>query len=62
MDWVKIYVLCPNCDYPETKLFIQKDKTKSKGLSHHCESCGLESLVKPKSYDKTFEFIEKNTK
>jgi translation initiation factor 5 len=62
MDWVKIYVLCPNCDYPETKLFIQKEKDIPRGLSHNCNACGKISLVKPKSFDKTFEFIEKNTK
>lgn len=62
MDWVKIYVLCPNCDYPETKLFIQKEKDKPRGLSHNCDACGKTSLVKPKSFDKTFEYIEKNTK
>jgi translation initiation factor 5 len=62
MDFVKIYVLCPNCDLPETKLFIQKNKDLPKGLSHKCNACGFISLVKPSTYDKTFEFIEKNTK
>jgi len=62
MDFVKIYVLCPLCDLPETKLFIQKNKDLPKGLSHICDACGKISLVKPKSFDKTFEFIEKNTK
>ena len=62
MDFIKIYGLCPECDLPETTLFIQKDKSKPKGLSHNCNACGKISLVKPKSIDKTFEFIEKNTK
>jgi translation initiation factor 5 len=62
MEFVKIYVLCPKCDLPETKLFIQKSEELPKGLSHNCEACGNISLVKPKSFDKTFEFIEKNTK
>lgn len=62
MDFLKIYVLCPDCDLPETKLFIQKDKDKPKGLTHNCNACGKKSLVKPKSFDKTFEYIEKNTK
>jgi translation initiation factor 5 len=62
MEFVKMYVLCPNCDLPETKLFMQKEKDKPKGLSHSCEACGNNSIVKPKSYDKTFEYIEKNTK
>ena len=62
MEFVKIYVLCPNCDLPETKLFIQKEKNKPKGLSHSCDACGTNSAVKPKSFDKTFEYIEKNTK
>ena len=62
MDFLKIYVLCPICDLPETILFIQKDKDKPKGLSHNCNACGKNSLVKPKSFDKTFDYIEKNTK
>ena len=62
MDYVKIYVLCPNCDLPETKLFIQKEKDNPKGLTYNCDACGKISLVKPKSYDKAFEYIEKNTK
>ena len=62
MDFVKIYVLCPKCDLPQTQLFIQKEKDKPKGLSHICEACGEISLVKPKSFDKTFDYIEKNTK
>jgi translation initiation factor 5 len=60
MDYVKIYVLCPQCDLPETKLFIQKEKPYA--LSHLCEACGKISLVKPKSFDKAFDYIEKNTK
>jgi translation initiation factor 5 len=62
MEFVKIYVLCPNCDLPETKLFIQKEKDKPRGLTHSCDACGINCLVKPKSIDKTFEYIEKNTK
>lgn len=58
MDFVKIYILCPKCDLPETKLFIQKEKDLPKGLSHNCNACGAISLVKPKSIDKTFIFIE----
>jgi translation initiation factor 5 len=62
MEFVKLYVLCPNCDYPETKLFIQKNKDKKTGLSHNCEACGQITLVPIKNIDKTYEFIEKNTK
>lgn len=62
MDFVKIYVLCPSCDLPETQLFMQKEKNKPKGLTHTCEACGTLSLVKAKLTDKTFEFIEKNIK
>ena len=61
IEFIKIYVLCPNCDLPETQLFLHKDK-KLKNLSHNCNACGIISLVKTKSSDKTFEFIEKNTK
>jgi translation initiation factor 5 len=57
MDYVKIYVLCPNCDLPETILFIQKEKDKPKGLSHICNACGKISLVKVNSIDRTFEYI-----
>lgn len=60
MEFIKIFVLCPNCDLPETKLFIQKGAQKA--LTHNCDACGTYSLVKPKSFDKTFEYIEKNTK
>jgi translation initiation factor 5 len=60
MEFIKIYVLCPNCDLPETTLFIQKDKIKV--LSHNCDACGTKTPVKPKSFDRTFEYIEKNTK
>lgn len=64
MDYVKYYVLCPKCDLPETKLFIQKDKDKKKnlpiGLCHNCDACGKISPVK--SFDKAYDFIEKNTK
>ena len=31
MEFVQLYVLCPNCDYPETRLYNQKEKTKKKG-------------------------------
>lgn len=62
MDFIKYYVLCPICDLPETRLFIQKEKDKPRGLSHNCDACGKTSLVKPKSIDKAFEYIEKNTK
>jgi translation initiation factor 5 len=62
MDYIKIYVLCPICDLPETTLFIQKDKDKPRGLSHNCNACGKISLVRVNSIDKTYEYIEKNTK
>jgi translation initiation factor 5 len=62
MDFVKLYVLCPNCDLPETKLFVDKDKNSlTKGLNHKCDACGLNTLVKPKNIDKTYEYIEKKT-
>jgi translation initiation factor 5 len=62
MEFVKIYVLCPNCDLPETSLFIDKNEKNKKILSHNCNACGSKLPVNPKSFDKTFEFIEKNTK
>jgi len=62
MEFIKIYVLCPVCDYPETTLFNQKDKSIPLGIYHHCDSCGSETKVLTKSIDKTYEFIEKNIK
>jgi len=60
IEFIKIYVLCPNCDLPETILFISKDKNKK--LSQNCMACGANSLVKPKTIDKIFEYIEKSIK
>jgi translation initiation factor 2 beta subunit (eIF-2beta)/eIF-5 len=59
MEFVQVYVLCPICDYPEMKLYNQKDKSKKIGIYYHCESCGSDNLVNAK-LDKTYEFIEKN--
>jgi len=56
-EFVKIYVLCPECDYPETKLIV-KDK---KILIHQCEACGKENEINPKYIDKVYDFIIKKS-
>lgn len=61
MEFIKIYVLCPECDLPETKLIIEKNLNKTKNLMHKCNACGLTSQIK-NTNDKTFDYIEKNTK
>jgi len=41
--FVDIFVLCPVCTYPETKLKIS---TKNKTITHACKACGAKSMVK----------------
>lgn len=57
-DFIKIYVLCSNCDYPETDMYL--DDKKYLGLM--CRSCGSSSLIETKYMDKTYDFIQKNLK
>lgn len=57
-EFVKNYLICNNCDYPET--FLQKNKNRI--LIKHCESCGTESNVNCKSIDKAYDFIDKKIK
>ncbi len=57
-DFIKIYVLCPNCDYPETDLFLGDKKL----IGTLCRSCGNSSLIQAKYMDKTYDFIQKNVK
>lgn len=40
--FVDIFVLCPVCKYPETKLKIS---TKNKTITHVCKACGAKSMV-----------------
>lgn len=40
--FVDIFVLCPTCKYPETKLKIS---TKNKTITHHCKACGEKHMV-----------------
>ena len=56
-EFIKIYVLCSNCDYPETNLFLQK-----KCIGYKCRSCGNENIIASKYMDKTYDFISKNIK
>lgn len=55
-DFIKIYILCPECDYPET--FMQIDNKKLIWLE--CKSCGGLFSIPIKNMDKTYEFISKN--
>lgn len=40
--FVDIFVLCPTCKYPETKLKIS---TKNKTITHVCKACGDKNMV-----------------
>lgn len=61
-EFIKIYILCPNCDYPETDLFLENKKF----ISTLCRSCGNSFIIQSKHMDKTYDFIlkslEKTTK
>ena len=57
-DFIKIYVLCPCCDYPEINLFLNDKKL----IGKLCKSCGMENLIETKYMDKTYDFIQKNIK
>jgi translation initiation factor 5 len=57
LEFVKMYLLCQKCDYPETTLLIEK----SKELQAHCESCGNDFTLKTR-IDKVYDFIKNNVK
>lgn len=57
-DFIKIYVLCPECDYPETDLHLNEKKC----IYQLCRSCGKSKLIESKYMDKTYDFIQKNLK
>lgn len=57
-DFIKIYILCPYCDYPETNLYLGESKL----IGTLCRSCGKSNLVSIKYMDKTYDFIQKNIK
>lgn len=57
-DFIKIYVLCPNCDYPEINLYLNDKKL----VGMICRSCGSSNLIESKYMDKTYDFIQKNIK
>jgi len=57
IDFNNIFVICKECDYPDTKLIL--DETK-KILCLECESCGKINIIR--SNDKTVNFIEKELK
>ena len=57
-DFIKIYILCSKCDYPETNLYLDSSKIVCK----LCRSCGNSNLIEAKYRDKTYDYIQKNTK
>lgn len=57
-DFIKIYILCDCCDYPETNLFLDEKKY----IMKLCRSCGNNSLIPNKYMDKTYDFVQKNLK
>lgn len=57
-DFIKIYILCPDCDYPETIMLLDSNKL----ICLNCKSCGKKFIINTKYNDKTYEFISKNIK
>ena len=57
-EFIKIYILCPDCDYPETNIFLNSVKK----ICLNCKSCGNSFTINNKYIDKTYEFISKNIK
>ena len=57
-DFIKIYILCPECDYPETNMFLDSKKF----ICLNCKSCGGSFMIGAKYMDKTYDFILKNIK
>ena len=57
-DFIKIYVLCSSCDYPEIDLYLDDKKL----IGKLCRSCGISNLIESKYMDKTYDFIQKNIK
>lgn len=55
-NFIKIYILCPQCDYPETSMYLSDKKC----IGLECKSCGNTFLISPKHMDKTYDFICKN--
>ena len=55
-EFIKIYILCSNCDYPETDLNLN---TKKK-ICQICRSCGTIYDIPNKYMDKSYDFISKN--
>ena len=56
-DFIKIYILCSECDYPETNLC-----NNNKSIEKICRSCGSSKFIESKYMDKTYDFIQKNIK
>lgn len=56
-DFIKIYVLCSICDYPEIEFDLENNK-----LCKKCKSCGNLEEIDKKYIDKTYNAIVKNMK
>lgn len=52
-DFINIYILCPDCDYPETIMFLNDRKL----IGLNCKSCGGTFLIGAKYMDKTYDYI-----
>lgn len=57
-DFIKIYILCSECDFPETNLYLDNKKL----ICTLCRSCGNTYMISAKYMDKTYDFIQKNIK
>ena len=57
-DFIKIYILCPDCDYPETIMFLDQKKI----INLNCKSCGNVFQIGTKHMDKTYDYMVKNIK
>ena len=57
-DFVHIYILCSNCDFPEIDLSLDSKKN----ICQICRSCGTNYMIPTKHMDKTYDFIQKNLK
>jgi len=55
-DFLKIYVLCYECDYPEVDLSLGLKKN----ILMTCRACGVQTYIDSKYMDKTYDFVQKN--
>jgi len=62
IEFMKIFVLCPNCDYPEIILYLDEKKM----IGYYCKACGGNFMIDVKKIDKNaykvYEHMQKNLK